>query len=295
MNSPAMSSILQFLVAKPKIGDYADCRGYDEAFLGVGRKLKVNLPTLTAATKKKVAVVTDVRRPGVLDYTNFSVLLNKTRRMCFYAVVCIDGNSLRRVPRSDTWLIDPRALQEDQTTGDVYTDNDLDRGHMVRRLDPVWGSEEQAIRANRESSHFTNACPQVHRFNSGIWGKLEDYLLNNAGADKSRLIVFTGPVFGKKDRPYRGIQLPERFWKVAVLVKDGGLTAAGFMLSQATDLENVTAFNLGEGRSEQVAIVEIEKLTGLRWPKLQPADTFGLQHGSGARRLLTQLTDIRLD
>lgn len=107
-------------------------------------------------------------------------------------------------------------------------------------------------------------------------------------------MVFTGPIFGKKDRPYRGVQLPERFWKVAALVKDGGLIAAGFMLSQAIDLDSVTGFNLGEGRSEQVSITEIEKLTGLRWPKLREVDTFGQQHSLGQHRLLTRLADIRL-
>ena len=60
--------------------------------------------------------------------------------MAFYSAVNIDGTQLRRVPRGDSWFLDPRIPAEVQTGDEVYKNNDLDRGHMTRRLDPVWGS-----------------------------------------------------------------------------------------------------------------------------------------------------------
>jgi endonuclease G len=65
----------------------------------------------------------------------------------------------------------------------VYRDNDLDRGHLVRRLDPAWGaSDAEARAANDDTFHFTNASPQHREFNAGqtLWAGLEDYLLSQA-------------------------------------------------------------------------------------------------------------------
>ena len=46
---------------------------------------------------------------------------------------------------------------------EFYVPTVFDRGHMVRRLDPVWGTEGPARLANADTHHYTNSCPQVHR------------------------------------------------------------------------------------------------------------------------------------
>ena len=43
--------------------------------------------------------------------------------------------------------------------------NLFDHGHLTRRMDPNWGTEEQAERANADTYHFTNCSPQHFRFN----------------------------------------------------------------------------------------------------------------------------------
>ena len=63
-----------------------------------------------------------------------------------------------------------RASRVSEQTGeDVYRDNDLDRGHLVRRLDPAWGPKSAA--AVDDTFHFTNCAPQHHEFNAGrtLW------------------------------------------------------------------------------------------------------------------------------
>ncbi|MFF3249309.1 DNA/RNA non-specific endonuclease [Streptomyces sp. NPDC002870] len=42
----------------------------------------------------------------------------------------------------------------------VYKNNPLDKGHLVRRLDPVWGTGREAETANSDTFHCTNAAPQ---------------------------------------------------------------------------------------------------------------------------------------
>ena len=81
--------------------------------------------------------------------------------------VNIDGAHLAKVPRGDRWVFDERIPEELQAGPEVYADNDLDRGHLVRRNDPVWGEPEVAARANDATFHFTNAAPQASGFNQG--------------------------------------------------------------------------------------------------------------------------------
>lgn len=275
MSAPTAGLAASPLAAKATVKDYSDRQGYDEKFLG--SKFAVSLPKLSKAMKNQIAEVQGARRPGVLDYTHFSVMLNKDRRMCFYAVVNIDGKQTKPLSKSHTWILDPRVDGNVQAGAKIYEKNDLDRGHMVRRLDPVWGDAFQI--GNSDTFHFTNACPQIHKFNDGIWGELEDYLLKNADVQDLKLTVFTGPVFGEDDRSYRDIRIPSRFWKVAVMVTGSGskakLAAAGFMLSQ-DDLLVSFEFPLAPvpKKVTQVTIQEIEKLTGMKFGSATKADFF---------------------
>lgn len=135
---------------------------------------------------------------------------------------------------------------------DVYRDNDLDRGHLVRRLDPAWGDTDvQAKVANDDTFHFTNDTPQHHAFNAGqtLWLGLEDYVLDNADNHDLAVSVFTGPVLAPDDDVYRGVQLPRQFWKiVAMATGSGDLSVTGYLLSQSAlidDLPTEEAFPYG--------------------------------------------------
>ena len=146
----------------------------------------------------------------------------------------------------------------DQQTGEqVYRDNPLDRGHLVRRLDPAWGPSAGAAKlANDDTFHFTNCTPQHHDFNAGqtLWAGLEDYILDNADNRNFRVNVFTGPVLAADDDRYRGVQLPRQFWKVVAMVKqDGALSVTAYLLSQEELIEGLEitpeAFSYGAYRT----------------------------------------------
>ncbi len=176
--------------------------GYDPVFLGVD----VPLPVAPAG------------RPVVrLDSTHFTVLLDPVRRLAAATGVVIDGAALRDLERGDDWHLDPRVPESEQAGPELYAANDLDRGHLVRRRDPVWGDAATAERANRETFVYTNAAPQAGEFNQSqqLWAGLEDYLLGHARTYADRLAVMTGPVLDDDDPSYRGVLIPRLFWKVA--------------------------------------------------------------------------------
>ena len=96
-----------------------------------------------------------------LPYPRFTVLLDPVRRLAAVTGVNVDGASLRDLPRSGTWRLDPRVPDAEQAGADVYAANDLDRGHLVRRRDPGWGTPTEARRAMEATFFYPNAAPQA--------------------------------------------------------------------------------------------------------------------------------------
>ncbi|GAA3442852.1 DNA/RNA non-specific endonuclease [Planomonospora venezuelensis] len=239
--------------------DYAGRGGYDPGFLAHPLPLPVPSPELAAVASTE------------LRYHHFSIVMHRRRRLALFTACNIDGKLARRPRReSDRWIFDPRLPVGEQTGEAVYRDNDLDRGHLVRRLDPAWGtSDVQARAANDDTFHFTNSTPQHHAFNAGqtLWLGLEDYVLNNADTHDLAVSVFTGPVLAEDDDAYRGVLLPRQFWKIVAMVKESGaLSVTGYLLSQAAlidELPTEEAFSYGAYRTFQVPVRSIAALTGL--------------------------------
>src|SRR5262249_660347 len=155
----------------------------------------------------------------------------------------------------------PRVDKNFQLGPDLYKNNNLDRGHLVRRQDPDWG--DVAKQANEDTFHFTNCSPQYSTLNQGSWNDLEDYILHNAVPNGLKLTVFTGPVFRADDLVYRGALIPADFWKVVVMVKDDGqLSATAYMQTQKALIETLE-FAYGPYRTYQVPVTTTETLTGL--------------------------------
>ena len=253
------------------------------------------LPTLGAALKPKAT--------APLPYHHYSVVMNTDRRLAFFTGVNIDGHISHAIRReSDRWFFDPRIPREQQTGNEVYVNNELDRGHLVRRLDPAWGSSAKVAKvANDDTFHYTNSAPQHRDFNANrtTWAGLEDYILKNAKTHDLKVSVFTGPIFDQTDDQYRGVQLPRQFWKVVVMVtEEGELSATGYLLSQDELLDGLTeamleGFSYGVYKTFQVPIKRIETLTGLSFGSLSQADP-GAELESFGPREIVALEDVVL-
>jgi endonuclease G len=269
--------------------DYSNREGYDPSFLGDGERM-VPLPELGEELVADAAPRTDAEDAGyVIPYHHFSLVMSKARRLAIFTAVNIDGAQrpeMRRDP--DRWAFDPRLPIEAQTGEAVYADNDLDRGHLVRRLDPAWGEKGTAKAANDDTFHFTNCAPQHADFNrnASLWAGAEDIILEHATNEKFKVSVFTGPVFSDEDEDYRGVKLPRQFWKVVAMAKSPGLlSATGLLLSQESlidGLERALAedFSLGAFSTFQVQVSEIERLTGLSFGPLSKFDQLGGQEAT---------------
>lgn len=269
--------------------EFATAFGYEPEFLGD----RVDLPTLLPQQMADVATRSD-NESHVLDYTHFSIVMSKSRRMAYYTACNIDGRRRQDVPRTrDRWYFDPRIAKEFQAGPDLYAGNDLDRGHLVRRQDPVWG--RAAEQANEDSFHFTNAAPQHKHLNQRTWRDLEDYVLGAAETNDLRVSVFTGPVFRADDMVYRGkYQLPAEFWKVVVMMKeDGKLSATAYLQTQKNLIDNLE-FAYGSYKTYQIPVSRVEAITGLNFGRLRNFDPLGSLEGLIDSRLITSKGDLVL-
>ncbi|MGM9998140.1 MAG: DNA/RNA non-specific endonuclease [Candidatus Bruticola sp.] len=207
--------------------------GYDKDFLGI----ELPLPGLGSSIKDKVAMRTDKPGECELTYTNYSVVMNKDRKQCFYAVCNIDGQSHQDVKRDGSWTIDGRIPREYQLGNEAYGGNNIDKGHMVRRLDPCWGDDP--LLASRDTFSYCNATLQHGGLNQKEWLNLENHVLDSATGAKQKLTVITGPIFSENDpkfdnkgRMKEATQIPMKFFKTVVWNDGGELKSVSFVLSQ---------------------------------------------------------------
>lgn len=229
-------------------------------------------------------------RPGlvVLPYTHFTVAIDPERRLAASTAVNIDGSQLREVERGDDWQLDPRLPATQQAGPELYASNDLDRGHLVRRRDPVWGTAAIAEQANADTFHYTVCAPQTATLNQSktLWLGLEDYVLDHARQYGQRLSVFSGCIFADDDPVYRGVAIPRRFFKIAAWEQDPELAATGYVLDQTPSLgpilerparADTATPPLGPYRTFQVPIEDIAGATDLSMNQLVTADRYALQ------------------
>lgn len=246
--------------------------GYDRVFLGQA----LPAPELTGARAHDVV---ELNGSSLIPYTHFSLCLSRSRRMCHFVAWNIDGGDIKRLSRRGIrFRTDPRIDKAFQTDNQAYVDNKLDRGHVARRADLVWGALANAKRANRDSFYFTNITPQHESFNQssrhGLWGLLENAIFEDVDIQDLKVTVFAGPIFKDNDLEYRGILVPRDYWKLITFVDgaDGKLKAMAYVLTQDDLLDDIEGLDLDPFRLWQVAIVDLEERAQVRFAGLEEAD-----------------------
>jgi endonuclease G len=280
---PAGTSSGGDLIVESVPEDYVRRTGYSPTFVGP----KIPLPVVKN-TKDVLTFPWKGRQESVLKYQHFSVVMSRSRRLCIYSAVNIDGRSPRRGKRP-SWRLDGRIPASQQIREECYGNEPLfARGHMTRREDPIWGTPEQAELGNADSMHVTNTVPQMQPFNAGIWLALESYALENARDDKMRISVFTGPFLRADDPVREGVRIPRSFWKVIAFIHDRTrkLCATGYTMSQEDFLRD-EEFVFGKHKTSQTRIADIERDAGLSFGKLAGLDPLK----GGERGLAAPLTD----
>lgn len=269
--------------------DFSDRAGYEPGFLS---DFVVPLPRLKNNAKGRPARNLDARigeDPNELKYHHFSIVMNAERRLAYFTACNIDGKLTRHVNRadktvdmhptitdlqiesaeaSDDFSIDWRVNPDEQMGIEFYQKQKVpgfpiaqsrdriarmfQKGHIIMRGDPAWGTKAMALAGEADSFFYTNAAPQLGFFNQGSrdnhpgekgklrWRAVETYVLRNAVKERERVCVFAGPVFEDDDPIYRDHPVPMQFWKIVVWSDGGTPKSIALLASQREVLDELT-------------------------------------------------------
>lgn len=233
---------------------------YDPSFLGIAVAVPQDLTDDSL----------ELDGSTVIPYTHYCLALSRSRRLARWVAWNIDGASLKTTDRVGFYA-DPRLPEEQQVLNRAYDrDNQLDRGHLARRADLIWGPDEEAVRANHQSFAYPNIAPQIDTFNQsdkcGLWGQLEDAVLDQDTLHGGRVSVIAGPLLAADDPPYRDdyVRLPLAYFKIVVYVMDDSLRARCFILDQNLDGLR-PAHPLDDFRVKPVPIAAVAERASLRF------------------------------
>ena len=243
--------------------------GFNAVFLGT----PLPLPTLSPSLQ---SVAWEGGRP--LNYPNFSVVLNRERRMALFAVSNLDRGLRLVTPRTvSRFVLDPRVPLEAQPASVWFDSPEIDRGHLVTRQEVAWsalptGAAAALAEANTATAAidtYPNLTPQLGSFNRGIWTQLERWMQTEHNPAAQRVNFYTGPVLAADDPIVEGVQVPRRFWKIAVsYALDGALVVDAFLIAQWPERSVNQAFS---PERDRITLAELSRVTGLDFGPLSDA------------------------
>jgi DNA/RNA endonuclease G (NUC1) len=179
-----------------------------------------------------------------------------------YQINRIDQPLKKAPKRPYKWLSNKELVKENiQPTDATYKRSGYDRGHMCMKQ-IAW-----RLGANADwNTHTTlNACPQLHKFNAGIWLALEK--LTQKWADKyGKIWVICGPIINFPHKKYIGgtnskrIPVPNSFYKIIIRKDSDGYKVISYIFPH----ENILKVNGKYQFDKYITTVdEIENATHL--------------------------------
>lgn len=199
----------------------------------------------------------------ILHYTGHTLSYNNETRLPNWVAYELTGKEVQGDnPRKDKFARDPQ-VKGAQADKEDYRNSGWDRGHMAPAGDMKWSTK-----AMDESYYFTNICPQNHELNSGDWKELEEKCRKWAEKYGSVYIV-CGPIITENTHGKLGenqIVIPDKFFKVLLIQKDGKWQGAGFLFNNPPKRNSRLSTKAPANRpleSYLVTIDEVESLTGL--------------------------------
>lgn len=269
--------------------------GYDPNFIGNG--IVVPAPTLSNELLPFVAQSPQLRDGVFSDHIYFSLVLNNQTRQVVFSACNIDqskfGDNLPKDTGKKGWTLDPNlsgsSLSSFQLRDKYYKDrtlddgskifNPYDKGHMVMRNNNMWGDSVSEIdKAGEATFIFSNASLQHENLNRDEWKYLEMEIVRKFSNDANdRFCIFTGPIYGNLDRHVHltdvdSARVPSGFFKVICFqtkddFPDRKLGVLSFAIFQDENVlaDNDSGATLKTNRAYQVTIMELQRMTGLRF------------------------------
>jgi endonuclease G len=156
----------------------------------------------------------------------------------------------------------------DKASPHDYTNSGYDRGHNIPSGDRTKSSED-----NETTFLMSNVAPQTPDNNRGPWEKFESYCRDLANQGKE-LYIIDGST-GTKGTISGGINVPDEFWKVVVVLPQKGMGASDVNANTeviAVEVPNVSGIRRDDWRKYTSTVSDIENRTGYHFLSNLPAN-----------------------
>jgi endonuclease G, mitochondrial len=192
----------------------------------------------------------------------YALSYNNTKHIPNWVSWQLNRSWLGNIPRSEDFRPD-ESLPSGwyQVKSSDYNDSGFDRGHMTPAAD-----RSDTGKNNSATFLMTNILPQAPDNNQGPWEKLERYCRELVAPGKELYIIAGG--YGDRGGVGRGnarITIPERVWKVVVVLDKPGQGVAGVTTKTrviAVDMPNIQGIEAMSWRTYRVTARLLEKKTG---------------------------------
>lgn len=213
-----------------------------------------------------------VTKRAVLDgkpMRSFTYKYDTSRRIALWVAYPLNTGLIGHGKRADTWLPDNDVSEDKQPAlykGFRYGSH-YDRGHQIPSADRL------DTEANAQTFLFTNATPQLHVYNEGVWAELEKVVRSWAKRSDT-LYVVTGCLPGDNtinDNGGKPVNIPSAYYKAVLRMntdKKGVVHwSACAVILKHEDIPKPKTWKDGLAffRNHSLSIKDLEKVTGERY------------------------------
>lgn len=221
----------------------------------------------------EVPVVNESGGPYVTTYMehngaqvrSFTYRYDTDKHIALWVAYPLNTDLIGHGSRGDGWVPDPSikaSLQATLFKGFAYGSG-YDRGHQIPSADRL------SPEANQQTFRFTNATPQLHDFNGGIWAELEKVVRTWAKRSDT-LYVVTGCIPSSEyinDNDGKPVNIPSVYYKTVLRRyrdKVGNLhwDACSVVLPHKVVDVKTWQQNLSFFKEHSLSLSELEKITG---------------------------------
>jgi len=230
-------------------------------------------PHLTMGNPSNAVTSTSYPTNYLLVKSQYAVSYNNNTRIPNWVSWQLNSSWLGSTPRQDDFRADtnlPSTFY--RVSGSDYSGSGFDRGHMTPSADRT-----NTVSSNSATFLMTNMIPQAPDNNQGVWANLENYLRTLVSQGKELHIISggygscgTGTAgskcsFPAATSPGNSIRVPERTWKVIVVLDNPGSGAGGVATSTrviAVDIPNTQGVRTALWQNYRVSVDSLEQKTG---------------------------------
>lgn len=154
------------------------------------------------------------RTDMVLDKDGFSLGYSFDRKCALWvSYIMTKGSVGIDVSRAEAFYAEPELPERFRTKPEDFTNTGFDKGHLAPSA-----AIDFTEKSNLQTFSMANVAMQNPKLNRQAWSKLEN-LEREWTYTLGKMLVYTGPIYGKRNKRVNEIPVPKAFYKVAYTFK----------------------------------------------------------------------------